>query len=98
MVSFVFPGENSGSSVDWVYDTIGTKYTFGAEFRDDGTHGFLLPPDQIIPNSEENWPFLLQIIEEFMNDDNNSSALRFSSSLTQAVFVALLSMVIAFRK
>ena len=48
-------GEAAGASVDFTYDTLGIKYSFGIELRDNGQHGTLLPSDQILPNAEESW-------------------------------------------
>jgi len=45
----------SGSNMDWAYATLGIKYSYALELRDKGQHGFILPPDQIIPASEETW-------------------------------------------
>lgn len=42
----------AGVSQDWAYGTRGIL-SFGVELRDTGQTGFLLPPDQIIPNAEE---------------------------------------------
>lgn len=42
----------SGSSIDWVYDKFNIKLSYMFQFRDK-KYGFLLPADQIIPNSIE---------------------------------------------
>jgi carboxypeptidase A4 len=47
----------SGTARDWGKGVPQVKYTTGMELRDTGEHGFLLPEDQIIPNSEEVWAF-----------------------------------------
>ncbi|XP_055678852.1 zinc carboxypeptidase-like [Lutzomyia longipalpis] len=54
----------TGTSVDWSYGGAGIDLSFIYEFRDDGTHGFLLPPDQIIPNSIEVMQSLIGLIGE----------------------------------
>ena len=54
-------GLNSGSSSDYTYGVLGIKYSFGVELRDTGEHGFLLPPEQIIPTAEENVEFIRHI-------------------------------------
>ncbi|XP_041835022.1 carboxypeptidase O [Melanotaenia boesemani] len=52
---------NSGSSRDWArMQGIPLTYTF--ELRDNGTHGFLLPEDQIQPTCEEAYSGALHII------------------------------------
>jgi len=43
----------SGSSADYTYGVCGIKYSYGAELRDTGRYGFLLPADQIVPSGEE---------------------------------------------
>jgi len=59
----------SGGTIDWVYGDAGIPYAFAMELRDTGHYGFLLPPDQIIPNGEEVMAFHVsiaqQILEEF---------------------------------
>ncbi|MEK6644911.1 MAG: M14 metallopeptidase family protein [Planctomycetota bacterium] len=50
----------SGGSVDWTYGTAG-RTGFTIELRDTGTNGFVLPPEQIIPNCEENLPAILHL-------------------------------------
>ena len=47
----------SGGSLDYALGEGGIKYSFGMELRDTGTFGFLLPPSQILPTSEETWAF-----------------------------------------
>uniref|UniRef100_A0A182PLQ5 Zinc carboxypeptidase A 1 n=1 Tax=Anopheles epiroticus TaxID=199890 RepID=A0A182PLQ5_9DIPT len=43
----------SGASPDWAHGTQGTPIAATFEFRDNGVYGFILPPDQIIPNAME---------------------------------------------
>merc|ERR1712236_124081 len=47
----------SGTSLDWALGVAGIPYVYSIELRDTGHYGFLLPPEQIIPNSEEVWAF-----------------------------------------
>lgn len=49
--TIIYPA--SGSSADYTYAVCGVKYSYGAELRDTGEYGFLLPADQIIPSGEE---------------------------------------------
>lgn len=52
----------SGGSVDWTWGERGVlSYTI--ELRDTGANGFLLPPDQIVPTCEENWPAARRLVE-----------------------------------
>lgn len=48
----------SGASRDWVYGAAGVT-AFGYELRDTGQYGFLLPPEQILPQCEEVVPALM---------------------------------------
>lgn len=43
----------SGSSFDWVKGFAEVPIVYLFELRDVGEYGFLLPPEQIIPNNEE---------------------------------------------
>mmetsp|Transcript_12760 Transcript_12760/g.25998 ORF Transcript_12760/g.25998 Transcript_12760/m.25998 type:complete len:109 (-) Transcript_12760:38-364(-) len=49
--STIYPA--SGSSADWTYGECGILYSFGAELRDTGKYGFILPEDQILDSGEE---------------------------------------------
>lgn len=60
----------SGSSVDWVKATFGTRITYTYMFRDTGLHGLLLPADQIIPNSIEVIDSLITILKESLKLEN----------------------------
>lgn len=54
----------SGSSVDWVYDSLGTNVTYAYEFRDEGRYGFSLPANQIIDNSIEVFASIVSILDQ----------------------------------
>lgn len=56
----------SGSSVDWAHGEAGIGFTTSMELRDTGLHGFILPPDQIIPTAEETWAFHVTVLRELM--------------------------------
>nr|CAH0103526.1 unnamed protein product [Daphnia galeata] len=45
----------SGVTTDYYYEAEGVLHSYTIELRDDGTYGFLLPPDQIIPTAIETW-------------------------------------------
>ncbi|XP_040213264.1 carboxypeptidase O-like [Rana temporaria] len=53
---------DSGSSGDWATD-IGIKFSYTFELRDNGTHGFQLPQDQIKPTCEEVTTAILSMVE-----------------------------------
>ncbi|XP_061231701.1 carboxypeptidase O [Neopsephotus bourkii] len=53
---------NSGSSRDWAH-MIGIPFSYTFELRDKGTHGFVLPPDQIQPTCEETMLAVTTIID-----------------------------------
>lgn len=55
----------SGGSADWargVHRHIRVTFTF--ELRDTGRHGFILPPEQIIPSGEETLDAVVRILNE----------------------------------
>uniref|UniRef100_A0A8C4KLN6 Carboxypeptidase O n=1 Tax=Dromaius novaehollandiae TaxID=8790 RepID=A0A8C4KLN6_DRONO len=56
------PHCNSGSSRDWAH-MIGIPFSYTFELRDKGTHGFLLPSDQIEPTCEETMLAVMTIID-----------------------------------
>ncbi|OTF76498.1 organic cation transporter protein-like protein [Euroglyphus maynei] len=43
----------SGAGDDWAYGEASIPYSYTLELRDKGSYGFQLPPEQIIPTSEE---------------------------------------------
>ncbi|KAJ6648916.1 Zinc carboxypeptidase A 1 [Pseudolycoriella hygida] len=57
---------STGSSLDWAFDVGNVPLAFAFEFRDvlNGGYGFILPPDQIIPNCEEFMDGLKAMIAE----------------------------------
>ncbi len=50
----------TGCSQDWAYDSAGIKYSYTLELRPDTPFegGFVLPPEEILPNSVEVWAFV----------------------------------------
>lgn len=56
----------SGSSSDWSRGTANIKYPYLVELRDDGTYGFVAPPEEIIPCGEENWAGAQVILREIV--------------------------------
>ncbi len=61
----------SGSARDWGKGVAEVKYTTGMELRDTGEYGFLLPEDQIIPNSEEVWAFHKSVARDIIAESRN---------------------------
>ncbi len=60
----------AGTSMDWVKGILGTRFAYTYEFRDLGKYGFILPPDQIIPNAEEVFDSLKVLVEETLKTRN----------------------------
>jgi murein tripeptide amidase MpaA len=52
----------SGISIDWTYGDQGV-FSYTIELRPVGSPGFILPPEEIIPNSEEIFPAMLHLAE-----------------------------------
>lgn len=46
---------SSGTSRDWAYGVAKIPYVYTIELRDQGEHGFLLPPNQILSSGIETW-------------------------------------------
>jgi len=61
----------SGGSIDWAHGLAGIPFTTSMELRDTGNHGFLLPPEEIIPTAEEVWAFHYTVIRELMLQQRN---------------------------
>jgi carboxypeptidase A4 len=57
----------SGDSVDWAYDVGEVPFPLAVELRDDGQHGFLLPPSEILPQGREMWAGVLFMGDFIMN-------------------------------
>jgi murein tripeptide amidase MpaA len=55
----------AGTSSDWAYG-VKNVYGYGMELRDTGTNGFVLPPNQIIPNAQEVWNGLA-VLANYLN-------------------------------
>lgn len=82
----------TGGSVDWVKEQLRVPLVYVYEFRDNGTHGFLLPPDQILPNSEEVMDSILELIHQakrFGYLNTNSS-----NGLFASTYICLLAFII----
>ncbi|XP_014486631.1 PREDICTED: zinc carboxypeptidase-like [Dinoponera quadriceps] len=54
----------TGSTIDYVKGTYGKPLAYTYELRDKGRHGFLLPPDQIIPTGEETLDSVVAMLKE----------------------------------
>lgn len=55
---------NSGSSRDWLKGAHDINVSYTIEFRDTGDYGFVLPPEQILPNSLEMFDGVKAIVRE----------------------------------
>jgi hypothetical protein len=56
-----------GGSADWAKAIARIKYSYLIELRDGGTHGFLLPPEQITPTGQETWAGVHTIATELVH-------------------------------
>lgn len=50
---FEYLAPTGGVAIDYVHDVINTTFAYVIELRDRGRFGFLLPADQIQPNTDE---------------------------------------------
>merc|ERR1711916_259222 len=60
----------TGDSADWAYGVQDVVFTFAVELRDQGEYGFMLPPNQIIPQGEEIIPFVKVMGEAVLKNPN----------------------------
>uniref|UniRef100_A0A8C6V0U4 Carboxypeptidase O n=1 Tax=Neogobius melanostomus TaxID=47308 RepID=A0A8C6V0U4_9GOBI len=81
---------NSGSSRDWAR-LQGIPYCFTFELRDDGTHGFELPPDQIRPAVEEAYSGALHIITHAHDKAFNRATAAGAATLWATVLAAVVT-------
>ncbi|GAB0100159.1 hypothetical protein DMENIID0001_161540 [Sergentomyia squamirostris] len=56
--------EHSGTAIDYTYGTADVKISWTYEMRDQGTYGFVLPPQFIIPNAKEILASLPALLDE----------------------------------
>jgi len=55
--------QSTGTSVDYANDVLEAEYSYTLELRDQGQHGFVLPPAQILPTGEETWAGVRYMLE-----------------------------------
>ncbi|XP_045502737.1 zinc carboxypeptidase-like [Colias croceus] len=89
----------TGGSIDWVKSALNIPLVYCYEFRDKGQYGFLLPANQIRPNSEEVLDSLLEMIHQakrfgYMNGSASGSA----SSLRVSLWSMLCVIVVGFMR
>ena len=58
-----FADKSSGTSRDWAAGVPVIPYVYTIELRDQGWHGFELPPEQIVPSGEETWAGIQAMVE-----------------------------------
>lgn len=56
----------AGGSVDYVYDVVQVPYVFTPELRDTGEFGFVLPANQILPTSQENYEGIKYLLDNMV--------------------------------
>nr|USU81833.1 M14 metal carboxypeptidase 2 [Antheraea pernyi] len=83
--NFKILDEVSGSSFDWVKGVAEIPIVYLFELRDVGEYGFLLPPEQIIPNNEEITDCLIEM-------DKATRNLRYYSG-TVPVYSSIISLI-----
>lgn len=68
----------SGTTFDWVKNATDVPVSFLIELRDLGEYGFLLPPQQIIPNN-------LEIMDALLEMDRTTRELGYYDSGTNTI-------------
>lgn len=59
----------AGAGDDWAYGSASIPYSYTLELRDEGYYGFQLPPEQIIPTSEEAGDGLIAMLLAIQKND-----------------------------
>lgn len=79
----------TGGSIDWVKEDLNVPLVYCYESRDRGQYGFLLPPEQILPNSQETMDSVLELIHQGRRFGYLNSSGRTLSPLLWVMIVAL---------
>ncbi|KAG8520978.1 Carboxypeptidase O [Galemys pyrenaicus] len=84
----------SGSSRDWAQD-IGIRFSYTFELRDTGTHGFVLPEDQIEPTCEETMEAVLSILDDVYEKQwpSNAAAKVTSTAVVLSLLMSFVSLL-----
>lgn len=77
----------TGGSIDWVKGHLNVPLVYCYELRDDGRYGFLLPAEQIQPNSEEVMDSVIELIHQAERFGYMNSAPAFKATF---LFIATL--------
>lgn len=77
--------EASGSSVDWAHAKLGIKYSYALELRDDGTHGFNLPVNEIQPTVEETFAGIVGMADEIYKEFEGKASSSFGSNQNSGI-------------
>merc|ERR1711936_302010 len=64
----------AGASDDWYKGVLGSRFAFTTELRDTGSHGFVLPKEQIIPSGEEMWAGFEVVINRILETEGATTA------------------------
>lgn len=83
----------SGTSFDWVKNNTNVAVSLLIELRDVGEYGFLLPPEQIIPNN-------LEIMDALLEMDQTTRRIGYYSvsgtnTLVYSFVIVVFSMIIS---
>ncbi|XP_013135531.1 PREDICTED: zinc carboxypeptidase-like [Papilio polytes] len=79
----------TGGSIDWVKEHLQVPLVYCYELRDDGTYGFLLPENQILPNNEEVMDSVIELIHQAKRFGYMSSASTIKASLLMLTALVL---------
>lgn len=60
----------TGTSMEWVRSKFKTRIVYSYELRDKGKHGFLLPPEEIIPTALETLDSFITMFQEVLKLPN----------------------------
>ncbi|XP_049878174.1 zinc carboxypeptidase-like [Pectinophora gossypiella] len=79
----------TGTSIDWVKESLRVPLVYCYELRDRGTNGFLLPADQILPNHLEVMDSVIELIHQAKRFGYMNSGSGLQASIVMVALIVL---------
>lgn len=89
LINNLFSDLATGTSIDWVKETLKVPLVYCYEFRDRGAFGFLLPTNQILPNNQEVMDSIVELILQAKRFGYLNNSVSLKASLFNIFIMAL---------